>query len=396
MSMTLSGRQKTKVFALGVGTLLIGGLFFGHPAQAQEQGPAPANTGANVPLTYFGPMPAEVEKSLVGPVKLLKAGKVDEKAGTVQLPLYQGRMKDGKKVWYVLTDTTDKANADALGLNFSSKLSYANVGKACRTATLGTDAALVFDSGTVDFAPEHKLVPGEGAHAFPPKMVQPGSMGDKNYTPLVRIMNAGNHIYNAPVIAYDVDADKISFPNGNVNHAILHDKVVKCDPANMTVTLKLSRGFSVGRPILYLSFESNDMVGATLEESTYAPALSDLHIGGDDSAFSPVERIFIFANGPTDLKNPQHQGLDSAISDKTDPMNIFGGIPTLTLDYSPMWDANIGEWTPEAVSKGYRSRMIDEFQTLDMVRLGWIKGPGGKTYGSSGIIINCPIVMRLL
>ena len=192
-------------------------------------------------------------------------------------------------------------------------------------------------------------------------MVQPGSIGDKNYTPLVRIVNAGNQIYNAPVIAYNVDADKISFPNGAVDHSLMHDKVVKCDPENMTVTLKLSRGFSVGRPILYLSFESNDMVGATLEESTYAPALSDLHIGGDDSAFSPVERIFIFANGPTDVKNPQHQGLDSAISDKTDPQNIFGGIPTLTLDYSPMWDANIGEWTPEAVSKGYRSRMIDEF-----------------------------------
>lgn len=77
-------------------------------------------------------------------------------------------------------------------------------------------------------------------------------------------------------------------------------------------------------------------------------------------------------------------------------MNIFGGIPTLTLDYSPMWDANIGEWTQEAVSKNYRSRMIDEFQTFDMVRQGFITGPEGHPYGSSGMIINCPIVMRLL
>ncbi len=395
MHFTLTNRRKTGALALGV-FALAGGILMSRLSHAQEQGPAPANTGANVPLTYFGPMPVEVEKSLVGPIKLLKAGKVDEQAGTVQLPLYQGRMKDGKKVWYVLTDTTDKANADALGLNFSSKLCYANMGKACRVATLEKDATLVFDSGTVDFKPEHKLTPGEGAHAFPPKEAQPGSMGDSAYTPLVRIQNAGNHIYNAPMIAFNVNADKISFPDGNVDHAVLHDKVVKCDPANMTVTLKLSRGFSVGRPILYLSFDSNDMVGATLEASTYAPALTDLHVGGDDSAFSPVERIFIFANGPTDVKNPQHQGLDSAISDKTDPMNIFGGIPTLTLDYSPLWDANIGEWTQEAVDKGYRSRMIDEFQTLDMVRLGWITGPGGKKYGSTGIIINCPIVMRLL
>lgn len=395
MGFTFANRRKAGVFALGALTL-VSSLALGHSLKAQEQGPAPANTGTKVPLTYFGPMPVEVEKSLVGPIKLLKAGKVDEKAGTVQLPLYMGHMKDGKKVWYVLTDTTDKANADSLGLNFSSKLCYANTGKACRVATLEKDAGLMFDSGAVDFKPEHKLMPGEGAHAFPPREAQPGSMGDKNYTPLVRIQNAGNHIYNAPTIAFNVDADKISFPNGNVDHSILHDKVMKCDPENMTVTLKLSHGFSVGRPILYLSFESNDMVGATLEESTYAPALSDLHVGGDDSAFSPVERIFIFANGPTDKKNPQHQGLESAISDKTDPMNIFGGIPTLTLDYSPMWDANIGEWTQEAIDKNYRSRMIDEFQTLDMVRQGFITAPGGKPYGSSGIIINCPIVMRLL
>lgn len=294
-------RRKSGVIALGA-LALAGSLLAVRHSRAQEQGPAPANTGVKVPLTYFGPMPVEVEKSLVGPVNLLKAGKVDEKAGTVQLPLHQGRMKDGKLVWYVLTDTTDKANADALGLNFSSKLCYANTGKACRTATLETDATLVFDSGSVDFKPEHSVTPGGGAHAFPPKEAHPGSIGDKDYTPLVRIQNAGSHIYNAPIIAFNVDAAKITFPNGNVDHSIMHDKVIKCDPENMTVTLKLSRGFSVGRPILYLSFDSNDMVGAALEASTYAPALSDLHISGDDSAFSPVERIFIFTNGPTDKK----------------------------------------------------------------------------------------------
>ena len=83
-------------------------------------------------------------------------------------------MKDGRKVWYILTDTDDKGNADALGLNYAAKLTYAAVGKAVRTATLEKNATLIFDSGTVDFKPEHKLVPGDAPNAFPPKNATPG------------------------------------------------------------------------------------------------------------------------------------------------------------------------------------------------------------------------------
>jgi hypothetical protein len=38
--------------------------------------------------------------------------------------------------------------------------------------------------------------------------------------------------------------------------------------------------------------------------------------------------------------------------------------------------------------------MIDEFQYLRMVELGHITGPDGKPFGSTGIVVNCPIVMR--
>jgi hypothetical protein len=47
---------------------------------------------------------------------------------TVTLPLYKGKLRDGRLVWYILTDTDDEANAAALGLNFSSKLTYAGPG----------------------------------------------------------------------------------------------------------------------------------------------------------------------------------------------------------------------------------------------------------------------------
>jgi len=47
-----------------------------------EAKPAPASVGADIPFTYFGPPPSEVQRELIGPYKLLKAGQVDEDAGT--------------------------------------------------------------------------------------------------------------------------------------------------------------------------------------------------------------------------------------------------------------------------------------------------------------------------
>jgi hypothetical protein len=78
------------------------------------------------------------------------------------------------------------------------------------------------------------------------------------------------------------------------------------------------------------------------------------------------------------------------------PLNVLGGIPTVATDYSPLWDANLGVWTDEAIAKGYRSRVIEEFQVLGLVDQGWITGPGGADYGSIGVIINCPIAWRFL
>ena len=148
------------------------------PAGIDEVVPAPASIGTDIPLTYFGPPPSEVQKELVGPVELLRAGEIDMEAGTVTLPLYRGQMTDGTIVWYVLTDTTDEANAEALGLNHSAKLAYANVDGGVRSATLENDLTLTFDGGTVDFSPELMVSPGIGENAFPPLLAEPGSIGD--------------------------------------------------------------------------------------------------------------------------------------------------------------------------------------------------------------------------
>ena len=370
------------------------------PAGDDEIAPAPPSIGADVPVTYFGPAPSSVNKRLVGPVQLLTAGTVDTDAGTITLPLYRGQMAgSGQTVWFVLTDTTDEVNAAALGLNHAAKLSYAAArgGNAVRTGRFEADGSVTFDQGWVDFSPVRRVVPGDAPNFFPPALATPGSVGDAGYSPLVKIVNAGGHIYNAPMIAFDASAEDLSgFCDDYPDYTLVHDKVVHVCPEEGTVTLRLTPGFSFARPVLYLSTDSNVGVAAALEESTLAPGLADVSVGRDDSAFSAVERLFAFTNGPTGSDNPQRQGFNSALSDGRGPLNVLGGIPTIATDYSPLWDVNLGEWTQEAVELGYRSRLTEEFRILGMVARGFVTGPGGAPYGSSGIIVNCPIVQRFL
>jgi hypothetical protein len=310
--------------------------------------------------------------------------------------LYKGQLVSGETVWYVLTDTTDKGNAEALGLNWSPKLTYSALG--ARVANLGPNNSLIFENGTVDFSAERQVMPGNES-AFPPSQANSGSIGDSDYTPLVLVKNAagGGQIYNAPIVAFNVDESELAaFCNGDPDYSVVHDKVVSICPQEGTVTLSLTPGFSFARPVLYLSLDASSPLAAALEKATLAPKLGVITVGHDDSAFSAVERIFITANGPTGVDNPQRQGLNSALMGEGSPLNVFGGIPTIATDYSPLWDANLGEWTQEAIDNGYRSRVTEEFQVLGLVQDGWVTGPGGAPYGSVGIIINCPIVFRLL
>jgi hypothetical protein len=256
---------------------------------------------------------------------------------------------------------------------------------------------LIFDQGTVDFSPTRKIVAGPPGAEFPPVSFQPGSIGDKNYSPLVRILNDGGTIYNASIVAFGVTADQISFPNGNVDYSKVHDQVVAIDPFNMTVTLNLINGFSFGRPVWYVSMDASIPLAAAIEHSTYAPLQAVLPLGNDDSFSSPIERIFIATNGAEEgsCNNPTRQGLSADLADSYRPNNTLGGIPTLALDYSPIWDANLYTWTADAIANGYREQLREEFQILTFVQDGLLTGPGGAAFGSAGFSINCPIVIRL-
>ena len=404
------GSLLARAGAVAAGSALLAsplGLGLARPGSARAQNggddevvPAPPSIGADVPLTYFGPTPSQVDKKLVGPVQLLRSGTIDFNESTITLPLYKGRV-GSQTVWFVITDTTDVANADALGILPAFKLEYADIGRAVRSGRIEKDGSVTFERGTVNFDPEHRVEPGDEPNPFPPSRFEPGSVGDRNYTPLVRITNAGGHIYNAPVLA---NGNEVEYEKDEVDYSKVHDKVVAISSKERTVTLALTTGFSFAKPVLYLSLDASHDLPAAVEGVTFAPALQDIPVGRDDSFASGIERLFAVVNGPRGKGNPQRQGFNSALAGEgAGPLNIFGGIPTVALDYSPIWDMNVGVWTNEAVERGYRSRMIEEFQFLGFVQQGHIVGAPGtpitrpdNAFGSTGFKVNCPIVHRFL
>jgi hypothetical protein len=372
--------------------------------------PPLASIGTKVDITEFPPPDSLTDPELAGPVQLLRSGKFDlpieqltgvnvpagTPRGTITLPLFKGAVQTAsglKPAWYVILDAGDQGEADRLGVNFSKKLH--NGAAAARPATIRADGTFLFESGLVDFTPNRVVVPGDDDRPFPPRQARPGSVGDDDYSPLVLANNGV--IYDAPIVAAAVDEATINFPAGHPNYALVHDQVVAIDPVNRTVTLSLINGYSFGKPVLYISTEASDPTVAAIEGNTFAPRMHRLEVGIDDIARSAVERIFIATNGASEggCANPQRQGLSAALLDGHRPNNTFGGIPTIATDYSPVWDANLYEWTPDAIEKGYRGLLTEEFRILKLARDGYITGPNGAPFGSAGPVIVCGVAARL-
>ena len=362
-----------------------------------------------VDISQFPPADSLTDPELAGPVQLLKSGKFDlpieqlisvdvpagTPRGTITLPLFKGAVNTSnglKPAWYIILDAGNQAEAERLGVNFSKKLP--NAGDAARPATVRADGTFLFESGVVDFSPRRVVVAGSEDRPFPPIKAQAGSVGDAQYSPLVRVNGI---VYDAPIVAAAVEDEEINFPNGKPNYALVHDQVIAIDPKSRTVTLNLINGFSFGKPVLYISTDSSDPTVSAIEANTFAPRLSKLETGIDDIARSAVERIFVATNGASEggCKNPQRQGLSAALLDGHRPNNVFGGIPTIASDYSPVWDANIYEWTEEAIEKGYRGLLTEEFRILKLARDGYITGPNGAPFGSAGPVIICGVAARL-
>ena len=326
--------------------------------------------------------------------QLVETRGLDLAAGTVTLPLHHGRMPDGEAVWFVVLDTDDRETAEKLGINWSPKLAKTE-GVAVREAGPEPDGKLLFNVGAVDFTPERRVVPGDGNAPFPPQAAEPGSRGDDDYTPLFRDTSSG-HIFNAPVLAYGVEAAALdAFCDGTPDHSQVHDKVVRICPRDGSVTLALTKGFSHGAAIVYLSTESDSAGVAALEGATHAPALSEIESGLDDAPDSAVEPIFVVINGATGAGNAERQGLVSALSDGLPPLNVVGDIPTFGDGYSPLWDSHPIAWSDQVIADGERILLRDHDFIGELARRGLLTGPGGHPVGAEGVIVNCPVIAHL-
>ena len=102
---------------------------------------------------------------------------VDLDNHSVTLPIYKATF-DGKTYWHTLTDVSDEALEQKLGLNFAPKL--ANSGRGCPSCVQVLDipkdltqAETTELTGAVDFSPMRMLEPGPSG--FPLALAQPGA-----------------------------------------------------------------------------------------------------------------------------------------------------------------------------------------------------------------------------
>jgi len=96
--------------------------------------------------------------------------------------------------------------------------------------------------------------------------------------------------------------------------------------------------------------------------------------------------------------------LINALRNGGDLLNVFGDFPTLTdprhsQAYSPLWDAQLGLWTPKAIQEGLNTRQIDEVQVFNLAatRPDLLTGVNPATgqpasYGSVGVDIDCAVI----
>jgi hypothetical protein len=315
-------------------------------------------------------------------VVLPSAKIVDLAANTVTLPLHRGTAK-GATVWYIITDTSDAAAAAKLGVLFSPLI--AGAGDAIETVS-GTIDALTF-TGSVDFTPDRVLeLDANGA----PAKAKPGSVGDAEYSPLVRI-GASGPVYNAPIVASG-DA-----PRDVTKHTDTLDRVVAIDThdaVHATVTLVLARGFTNGQPIAYISTDASADGPAAIERSTYAPRLGKIQSGT-----IPID---VFFNGPAQgipfAGLHGHLTADASAANAStlgSPLNVQATFPApgvAASGYTPLWDVHPAAWTKAALDGGKAVVLKSTAAFADAASAGSITAPDGKPFGSAGITVNCPVV----
>jgi len=150
----------------------------------------------------------------------------------------------------------------------------------------------------------------------------------------------------------------------------------------------------------------------SLLKGVYAPTLAKIPAFGESLpeqksallGFSPV------LNGRTDKGSGQDQGFSTALANGgIDPINVFPVGPendnsSRTNNYSPLWDAHVSMWTPEAIKENKVHRIHSMEEQKSLIREGLLTsasinppGPGNPYVGGlrpTQAIINCPVVAQ--
>jgi len=291
---------------------------------------------------------------------------------TVTLPLLRGT-SGGQTVWYVVLDASTSNAADRYGGNHANKLANARATSAAQKVAVRN--GVIDFPATVDFRPDRHVAPGPTG--FPPAAADPGAVGDPGYSPLIELPDGT--VLNAPHIAN---------VTGNA------DKAIAIDTAAGTVRYQLTDGFARGERVSYVSTDASDSAVAALENSTYAPELRRAPFPGGDGTDSARATLVAFVNGQTGAANLQRQGLNSALLDGLDPLNVLAWKPNQGR-YSPLWDVHPAQWRDAAVASGVNVAQTSVDAVEDLVEHGTITGPGGAPFAPADFVVDCPIVVSL-
>ncbi len=281
---------------------------------------------------------------------------------TVRLPLFQGweTLSNGERRegYYIITESSDRAQAEQLGVIYSPRMAAAATSDGVQNATWTEDGRLIFE-GSVDFSPKRSLVAG-GAPAeegrvelfsFPPAEVNPGAIADANWSSYV-VLPSGV-VINAQLMANATGIhDRIPNPAGNSQAQEDDLNNINLDTDGAAVVLQLLDGWHDGRAYYFhIVTDTSDPAPATIELGVFAPKLANLPAfgefpGGSMLPFSPT------ANGilPEANNVDGFQGLNTPSASgrqENDPTNTFPIDPSDSR-YAPMWDAHITEFTVPA------------------------------------------------
>lgn len=309
-------------------------------------------------------------------IVLTSAISVDPVANTVVLPLHEGEA-NGRRVWYILLDSSDAADAARRGVVHAPLLARAG-----HVQAVVRQNGKLFFAAAPDFGSRRQLA--AGAQGFPPQQALPGATAPSAYSPFIRVAD-DSAVLNAPIIAvgdgpFDVAA-----------HSDTADRVLAIDTEKRTVTLLLSHGFAEGREVVYISTEASDPAAAALERATLVPLLDE----GDASI-----GLLVVVNGPRGnaetAQGLQHFMFDAAAADEAglanaarlgSAGNILTSFPTgkTAPGYSPLWSVSPVEW-PGMAPRRLRGQG-------EVYR--HIADKSLRQLPPAGFAVNCPVIAWL-